>query len=543
MHRNIFNHIPSVRRRLPEGQPFSKSGVIGAAGNEGSVSNKTINQRHHIIFCCESQLRREVGAYTKELDFTNSANLMAKNIFTMVPFESLGRAISFAIALYASVFLGQIIYNLFFSPLRKYPGPRSAAVSRLFITNHLLRGTQVYWLRDLHKKYGHIVRVAPDQLSFTDERAWLDINGSTPAAKYGMPKDERLNDLVGGDTINPDSSKSRAEQKHTQMRKAFAPGLTKSALKQQNQLIQGHVNELMDVISERGCFGETPVDLVEMFNFVAYNIFSDLLLGESFDLFKNPTYVPWVHSIKGFAMATMRMGSLQHFAIARYVLAFIITRFGKKYRDAFMDVCFERFDARMARKSEHPDLMFFATAEKKRRGEQQLPIKDMRDFSPFLMLAGGETTPTLLSGLIFCLLNHPDKLSRLIDEVRTSFEGDQDITMEKVFGLEYLNVCIDETLRIYPPIAAGVERVVPKGGAPIAGHIVPGKTIVLVPTYATHHQPLNFTSAGEFIPERWLPDAGTEFLSDRKNACRAFSVGPHACFGQEYVPSSLVVSC
>jgi cytochrome P450 len=190
----------------------------------------------------------------------------------------------------------------------------------------------------------------------------------------------------------------------------------------------------------------------------------------------------------------------------------------------------------MARKSEHPDLMYFATAEKKKGTEQKLPLKDMRDFSPFLMLAGGETTPTLLSGLIYCLLKNPDKLSRLIDEVRSNFQhGEEDITMERVFGLEYLNVCIDEALRIYPPIAAGVERVVPKGGAPIAGQSIPAKTIVLVPIYGTHHQPLNFARAGEFIPERWLPDADAEFSGDRKNACRPFSVGPHACFGQEYV--------
>lgn len=154
------------------------------------------------------------------------------------------------------------------------------------------------------------MRVAPDQLSFTDERAWSDIGGSTPAAKYGMPKDERLNDLVGGDTINPNPTKSKSEQKHTQMRSAFAPGLTKAALRQQDPLIQKHVNEFIDEVRIRGSSGQQPLNIVEMFNFLAYNIFSDLFLGDPFNLFKDPTYVPWVHSIKGFAKATMSMGSL-----------------------------------------------------------------------------------------------------------------------------------------------------------------------------------------------------------------------------------------
>lgn len=378
------------------------------------------------------------------------------------------------------------------------------------------------------------MRVAPDQLSFTDERAWGDIGGSTPAAKYGMPKDERLNDLVGGDIINPDPTKSKVEQKHTQMRRAFAPGLTKAALRQQDPLIQKHVSEFIDEVRIRGSSGQQPLNIVELVNFLAYNIFSDLFLGEPFNLFKDPTYVPWVHSIKGFAKATMSMGSLQHFVLTRYVLAFIIRRFGKKYRDAFMNVCFDRFDRRAASKSNHPDLFHFATADRK-KAEQQLALNDMRDFSPFLMLAGGETTPTLLSGLTFCLLKHPDKLSRLLDEVRGAFKSADEMTMESLLRLQYLGVCIEETLRLYPPVAAGTERVVPNSGAPIAGEFIPGGTIVLVAQYATHHQLRNFARANEWIPERWLPDADAEFLADRKNASRPFSVGPHSCFGQEYV--------
>ena len=109
------------------------------------------------------------------------------------------------------------------------------------------------------------------------------------------------------------------------------------------------------------------------------------------------------------------------------------------------------------------------------------------------------------------------------------------MTMESLLRLQYLGVCIEETLRLYPPIAAGVERVVPKSGAPIAGRFIPGGTIVLVAQYATHHQPRNFARTNEWIPERWLPDADAEFLADRKNASRPFSVGPQSCFGQEYV--------
>lgn len=349
-----------------------------------------------------------------------------------------------------------------------------------------------------------------------------------------MPKDERLNHLVGGDTINPNPNLSKAEQKHTQMRKAFAPGLTKAALRQQYHLIQGHVQELVDEVRLRGSSGQEPVDMVEMGNFVAYNIFSELLLGETFNMFKDPTYAPWVRSIKGFARATISMAALQHFFFPRHIMAFVIRHFGSKPRDAFMNVCFDLFDRRAASTTDHPDLFHFATMETK-SGGPQLPLKDMRSFVPFLMLAGGETTPTLISGMLFYLLNNPQKLAHLVSEVRHAFEGVDEISVENLFQLPYLSACIEESLRLYPPIAAGIERVVPPGGAPIAGEVIPGGTIVLVAQYATHHQSRNFARPNDWVPERWLPESesNAEFGKDHKAASKPFSVGPHSCFGQE----------
>lgn len=348
-----------------------------------------------------------------------------------------------------------------------------------------------------------------------------------------MPQDKRLNELIGGDTINPDPNKSKAEQKHTQMRRAFAPGLTKTALRQQGSLIERHVNELIDEIKIRSSSGIQAVDVVDMYNFLAYNIFSDLFVGDPFNLFKDSTHVPWVHSTKGFAKATTSMAALQNYTLARYFLAFFIRRYGAKYRDAFTQPALERFDRRAADKSNtRPDLFHFATTEKKK--DQQLPFEDMRNFSPFLMLAGGETTPSVLSGLTYCLASHPDKLARLVKEIRSTFKSSDDLPMEALLRLQYLNVCIDETLRVYPPISAGVDRMVPRTGAPIAGEMIPGGTFVLVAHYSMHNHSKNFARSDEWVPERWLPEeAGPEFDRDRKNAFRPFSVGPHACFGQE----------
>jgi hypothetical protein len=98
----------------------------------------------------------------------------------------------------------------------------------------------------------------------------------------------------------------------------------------------------------------------------------------------------------------------------------------------------------------------------------------MYSISSTFMTAGTETTATLLGGLTFMLLTHPQKMQRLVSELRGAFPTRQSMTLEKLAALEYLNACVDETLRVYPPVPTGQTRIVPESGAQICGHYVAG---------------------------------------------------------------------
>lgn len=64
------------------------------------------------------------------------------------------------------------IYNVFFHPLRSFPGPKLAAASCLPRIKQALRGDVTFWIVDLHLKYGEVVRVSPNELSFAGADAW-----------------------------------------------------------------------------------------------------------------------------------------------------------------------------------------------------------------------------------------------------------------------------------------------------------------------------------------------------------------------------------
>ena len=71
-------------------------------------------------------------------------------------------------------------YNIFFHPLRNFPGPKLAAATPLPFVWRLINGRFPAWTNKLHAKYGVVVRIHPDELSFIDASAWRDIYLARP---------------------------------------------------------------------------------------------------------------------------------------------------------------------------------------------------------------------------------------------------------------------------------------------------------------------------------------------------------------------------
>lgn len=160
-----------------------------------------------------------------------------------------------------------------------------------------------------------------------------------------------------------------------------------------------------------------------------------------------------------------------------------------------------------------------------------MPVGNIASNASVLIIAGSETTATLLSGAVFLLTTNEDKMAKLVQEVRSTFKGDGEITLSSVNGLSYMLACLNESLRRYPPVAIGMPRISPEGGATVAGHFVPGGTTVAVWQWAINHHPAFWTTPKEFHPERFLDDP--RFANDRFDAMQPFSVGPRNCIGKK----------
>lgn len=203
----------------------------------------------------------------------------------------------------------------------------------------------------------------------------------------------------------------------------------------------------------------------------------------------------------------------------------------------------EKTVRRMNTKTEHRDFIWYILKQREKKNEVSDDEVIMN--AALFIVAGSETTATELCGLTNYLLRNQPVYRRLVQELRSACKTEEDINMDVLANLPYMNACIEEGLRIFPPVPIGLLRTVPKGGSLIDGHVVPGGTSVCVSSWGAAHSASNFVDPDSFIPERFLdsPEFKDRFASDVKKAAQPFSMGPRGCIGRNltYVELRLIL--
>jgi cytochrome P450 len=97
----------------------------------------------------------------------------------------------------------------------------------------------------------------------------------------------------------------------------------------------------------------------------------------------------------------------------------------------------------------------------------------MAAYSNALILAGSETSATVLSALTYFLCRTPRAYETLKKELRARYKSSSEIT-SLTATFPYLTAVIQEAMRMYPPVPFGMPRVVPRGGETVDGLFIPG---------------------------------------------------------------------
>ncbi|KAB2573753.1 Cytochrome P450 monooxygenase rdc4 [Lasiodiplodia theobromae] len=440
---------------------------------------------------------------------------------------ALGMLLRGILALYVLHFFGSIIYGAYLGPLSKYPGPKLNAATAIPFWYNTLRGRQTTWIQGLHRRYGAVVRLSPLRLSYIDAQAWKDIYGHRTGGRKATVKDPKFyNKPVNGVNslvTEPD------DDEHGRVRKIFSNAFSHRALIEQEAQIRTYVDLLIAKTRENIANGGSgkEFDLVKLYNFTTFDIMADLTFGEPLHQLESSQYSPWVSAIFGGFKAGDMARITQEYPVLRYVYRTLVPKRLLEMRKQHFQHAVDRVERRLAAppagKADIWELVL--------RDGGKLDADKMHSNAALFMLAGTETTATLLSGLTWYLLRNPEKMKKLVGEIRGAFASEEEMNLVNLQQLKYLDACVQEGLRLYPPVPIGGPRQTPEGGAVICGKWVPGGTTVFVSQYSAYHSPLNFRDPDSLIPERWLD--GTGFEKDSKEVLQPFSFGPRNCLGKK----------
>ncbi|KAE8385502.1 hypothetical protein ETB97_006995 [Aspergillus alliaceus] len=424
-------------------------------------------------------------------------------------------------------------YNLWLHPARKFPGPRSWAAFHIFKDLTCAQGNIDSRLCELHAQYGPVVRISPDELSFVDERAWRDIYAHPnylakwPRFAFVHNKPDTPADIINSTHAD-----------HARIRRQLSHAFSDKALREQEGLITGYIDLLIAKLSDIAVSGAS-VNMVKWYNLTTFDVVSDLAFGQSFSSLSEGEYHPWVASVFKNIRAFNVVRSFATYPGAKAIIGLLASSDLRRAREIHKEYSVNTVKRRLAKgvMEERRDFIAYTLKHKDEAGTGQgMTEGEIIRTASTLIMAGSETTATVLSGLTYFLTSNPDALRKATDEVRNAFQSESEINFTNASTrLPYLLACFDETLRMYPPVPFLSPRLTPPGVTYIAGHEVPGGMGVGVARFATTQDPSMFFESDRFHPERWFEsakDPSSPFYHDARGCFQSFLVGPGACLGR-----------
>lgn len=181
---------------------------------------------------------------------------------------------------------------------------------------------------------------------------------------------------------------------------------------------------------------------------------------------------------------------------------------------------------------------FLETAKDPEGGLRGLDKHQIRAECATLVVAGSDTSSSTLAATLFYLGGNPTAYNRACKEIRDKFETAKDIKMgPKLNSCVYLRACIDEALRMSPPVGGALWREVSEGGMTVDSIPLPAGLDVGTGIYSLHHNAEYHRQPFIYTPERWIVGEGgstKESVELSRSAFVPFSTGPRACVGKGF---------
>ncbi|EJP66155.1 Cytochrome P450 CYP5280A1P [Beauveria bassiana ARSEF 2860] len=465
-----------------------------------------------------------------------------------------------AAAVFGLIIIGRplIVYLQDVKGFRKYPVQNFlSGISPLAYCWEVGRSHRVFHTRRLHEQLvdNPVVRIGPNWLSFGRARAARDIYGyASPCLK------SRIYDSLqgGGEHLVNITSRALHSSRRKMVATAYAPRnierwepkvtetTTVLLSKLDRQCTQAPKSSIGPIPGNELTFDGNLWGMLYCFECVIkIGLSKDVgFIAQGSDMVEvrrkdgTTVHVNAIDCLHSGSRATSTLiWDTRNFGLWKRISQNISSRYAKQWDNAsqwraFIENMTEERLERFAAGEYLDDLIQLMIVD--RMGtDADITMQDRVAEVDQMVNGGGDGPGISLVNTLYYLTKNPETLAKLRAELDEALEShDGVVPWYKVKNLPYLRACVDESMRLSPPVATDLLRKTPPDRShTIDEVVVPPSTNVSISAYTAHRDPSVFPDPEAFKPERWLIK-GQGALKQMLDAYIPFSAGPRGCIGR-----------
>ncbi|KAF2005089.1 N-alkane-inducible cytochrome P450 [Amniculicola lignicola CBS 123094] len=302
-------------------------------------------------------------------------------------------------------------------------------------------------------------------------------------------------------------------------------------------LLEKHVRKLIEVIPKDG----STIDMQPIFHDLTMDIATEFLFGRSTNMLEREGKDPEAEEFKAAFEYCMNPFEGELYTKWGWLAIFLPDKQLKRSAKIIQAFAGKIIDAEIAFRGDKappsPDRYILL----QELLSLDMPREQVRSELLQILLAGRDTTASLLSNLLFELPRHPAILSRLRAEI-AEYVGDSTPTFEQLKNMKYLQAVMNESQRLYPVVPSNSreaieDTVIPLGGGPDAKApvFVPKGSMIAWHTWSLHRrEDIYGADSASFNPSRWLDNENPDGPLRPGWGYLPFNGGPRVCIGQQF---------